>query len=453
MYLLYEALFPQAGRFILPHCPDSDSAVSSPRLPSSLLIALTGLLSLSIAMGIGRFAFTPVLPMMLHDGTLDLPTGSWLATANYIGYLLGALLCAASPFWQRYWRGAAWPPARLVHTGLAATVALTLAMALPWPDAWPTWRFLSGIASAVVFVFTSGWVMAQLAQRQSTHLGSMIFAGPGAGIALSGLAVMGMVQQHWLASSAWIAFGLLALLLTLAVWRTLDSPMPNAVCPPASLSASSPTESAAPSTPPTVPPEDNTGGTLEIGLLAVAYGLAGFGYIISATFLPVIARTVLPPSPWLDMFWPIFGISVSVGALLATQAPRTLDNRLALLVNYLLQAAGVLLSIFWQTLPGFVLSSILLGLPFTSITFFALQEVRRLRPGQTASLLALITALYGIGQIAGPPLAAALVERTGDLARGFDLALGAAAATLLIGAGLYWLMFRRWPTTPKHPTP
>ena len=57
----------------------------------------------------------------------------------------------------------------------------------------------------------------------------------------------------------------------------------------------------------------------EVLTLAVAYGLAGFGYIVTATFLPVIARAALPASPWLDLFWPIFGAGVIVGALLATR--------------------------------------------------------------------------------------------------------------------------------------
>ena len=49
-------------------------------------IAATGMVALAVAMGIGRFAFTPLLPMMLHDGVLGLPAASWLATANYLGY-------------------------------------------------------------------------------------------------------------------------------------------------------------------------------------------------------------------------------------------------------------------------------------------------------------------------------------------------------------------------------
>ena len=65
-------------------------------------IALAGAVALAVAMGIGRFAFTPLLPMMLTDGVIDLPHASWLASANYLGYFIGALLCTFQPWiWAR----------------------------------------------------------------------------------------------------------------------------------------------------------------------------------------------------------------------------------------------------------------------------------------------------------------------------------------------------------------
>jgi hypothetical protein len=112
-----------------------------------------------------------------------------------------------------------------------------------------------------------------------------------------------------------------------------------------------------------------------------------------------------------------------------------------------LQALGVSASLVSPTLAGFAIGSVLLGLPFTAITFYAMQEVRRLRPAQASSFIGLLTAMYGLGQIAGPPLAAALVARSATPAAGFSLALGIAAAALASGAVLYALMAWRWPAT------
>src|SRR5688572_18062318 len=111
--------------------------------------ALAGLVSLAAAMGIGRFAFTPLLPVMLAEGSVDLPTASLLASANYFGYLVGALACTFQPW---IWRRAGWQRAvngpAMVRAGLVATALLTLGMALPWPATWAALRFAAGVASA-----------------------------------------------------------------------------------------------------------------------------------------------------------------------------------------------------------------------------------------------------------------------------------------------------------------
>ncbi len=97
--------------------------------PGPWAIALAGMVSLGVAMGIGRFAFTPILPMMLADGVLDLPAASWLASANYLGYLVGALLCMLQPWlWTRFPSLPSLAFSQLVRGGLLMTGVLTLAM-------------------------------------------------------------------------------------------------------------------------------------------------------------------------------------------------------------------------------------------------------------------------------------------------------------------------------------
>ena len=399
--------------------------------PGRWAIALAGAVSLAVAMGLGRFAFTPLLPMMLHDGVIDLAAASWLASANYLGYLAGALLCTFQPWiWARVPRLPPLDGPALVRAGLLATGLLTLGMALPLPALWPLLRFAAGVTSAVVFVYTSGWCFTQLAQREAVALGGAMFAGPGAGIVVSGLFAGAMVAWHWRAATAWLVFGLLAFALTAPVWRIFaaDAPaQPNAAASPATDAASEPH------------------GHCEIALLALAYGLAGFGYIVTATFLPVIARAALPGSPWLDLFWPTFGLGVVAGALLATRLRVSGDLRWLLAGCYLLQAAGIGVGVFRPSLAGFAIGSLMLGLPFTAITFFAMQEVRRLRPALAASFIGLLTTMYGVGQIVGPPLVAQLLRHSPDAAAGFTLSLQIAMSALLVGAALYLWSLRAYP--------
>ena len=91
------------------------------------------------------------------------------------------------------------------------------------------------------------------------------------------------------------------------------------------------------------------------------------------------------------------------------------------------------------------IGSLLLGLPFTAITFFAMQEVRRVRPLQATSFMGLLTAAYGLGQIVGPPLAAWMVARSASAAAGFSISLWIATGLLVLGAGVYVLIARRYP--------
>ncbi|MES2101607.1 MAG: YbfB/YjiJ family MFS transporter [Pseudomonadota bacterium] len=402
--------------------------------PGRWAVALAGAVALAVAMGIGRFAFTPLLPMMLHDGVVDLHAASWLASANYLGYLAGALLCTFQPWiWQRAPRLPAVNGVWLLRAGLVATGVLTLGMALPLPALWPLLRFAAGVASAVVFVYTSGWCLAQLARRNAAALGGAMYTGPGAGIVVSGLFASGMVQWGWLAQTGWAIFGVLAFVLMAGVWRIFRSSAGPQPAPGAGAAAARGGAS------------DIAHGRAEIGCLALAYGIAGFGYIVTATFLPVIAREALPGSPWLDMFWPIFGLGVIAGALLSTRLRMTGDLRLLLAGSYLIQAAGIGISVWRPSLAGFAIGSLLLGIPFTAITFFAMQEVRRLRPLLAASFMGLLTAMYGIGQIVGPPLVALLLKRSANAGAGFTLSLEIAASALLVGAGLYLWMARAWP--------
>ena len=391
-----------------------------------LVVALTGTISLAVAMGIGRFAFTPLMPMMLHDGLLDLAGASWLASANYFGYLLGAMLCTFQP---ALWARLKLAPVRAslaVKIGLSLTCLLTAAMSLDVPAAWPWLRFAAGITTAVGFVYTSTWCLGHLARLNAPSAGGIVYAGPGVGITTSGLLAGLMVQLGWHASSGWLTIALLAAVMTAIVWpvyRDDHGLQPGGAAHAARGSGGSVTEKAA---------------------LTIAYGLAGFGYIITATFLPVIARTALPGSVWLDLFWPMLGLGVTCGALAASRIPARIDQRLLLIGCYLMQALGVVMVIWLPTLAGFAIGSLLVGLPFTALTFFVMQIARRLHPQSPAAIIGLLSGAFAAGQIVGPPVAAAMLARAGDQATGFAWAIYIASASLLVGAAIYAWMMRRF---------
>jgi MFS family permease len=391
---------------------------------TATMIAIAGSVSLAVAMGVGRFAFTPILPMMLHDRVLGLDFASNLATANYLGYLAGAMLCMGLP--------KIWSQVKVIRGSLVLTILLTAAMAVPLPWFWIPLRFLAGVASAIAFVFTSGWCLAELHELNEAALGSAIYTGPGAGIALSGLAADLMGRLGWTGQSAWISFGVIAAAMSAAVWHVFRGrdPVHHRKTHLVVVSSPHPT---------------GTGSAAEMALFAIAYGLAGFGYIITATYLPVMAKAAIPDSPWLSLFWPVFGFAAVAGSLIAARDRTKIDPRIFLVIAYLGQALGVVLTLILHTTLGFALSSVLVGLPFTAISFFSMQEVRRLRPHHHARFMGMLTALYGIGQISGPPVVGLLLQKAGSVGKGFDMALAIASATLVLGAVIYVIIILRWP--------
>ncbi|WP_126227570.1 YbfB/YjiJ family MFS transporter [Burkholderia ambifaria] len=368
--------------------------------------ALACMIGLAVALGVGRFAFTPLLPLMLADGSIGLKAGSWLASANYAGYFVGAVSCAAVRV----------APARMVRFGLAATVLLTAAMGVGHLlSAWLVVRFVAGVVSAWTFVFVSQWGLRRLTELHAPEWSGVIYAGPGVGIVLTGL-IGGALAGHR-AAPGWLGFAALSAVLSVAIWRMFGT-APGAAAP-------------ARHTTPAAAPHDVRRHRADAAWLVVLYGMPGFGYIITATFLPVIARAALPAgSPWPDLFWPMFGAALIVGAIAAARLPGHWDNRLLLAAGCATQALGIAAGIVWPNAAGFSVGSALLGLPFTAITLFAMREARRLHGERAAGLMGYATASYGVGQILGPLVAAPLTARFGS----FSPALWVAAGALLVGA-------------------
>ena len=177
-------------------------------------LVLRAAAAMAASMGIGRFAYTPILPLMHAQAGLSAQYGSALATANYAGYLAGALLGIVRPALTRS------VPA--LRAGLVlVVVTLALMGATGNQAAWLGLRFVAGAASALVFMIAVSALLAGLPVSRQ-HLAGWGFGGIGAGIALSGLVVLaiGMWRAAWLASAAF------ALALTVAAWRLRPVPLP-----------------------------------------------------------------------------------------------------------------------------------------------------------------------------------------------------------------------------------
>ena len=379
------------------------------RRAGTVHLTLAGLLSLAAAMGIGRFAFTPVLPLMLREDLLDVAQGGWLAAANYAGYLAGALTASRIPL-----RAGA-----LVVVALIATATFTAAMALPLAVFWLPLRFLAGAASAWVFVATSVWCLGALAERGAARASGWVYAGVGVGIALAGIHCLLASTAGVRSQPLWLQLGGLALVLALPVFWVI------ARLEPVGGAARSVGRSDSPAA---------NGSTRGI---VVCYGFMGFGYILPATFLPVLARSVVDDPRVFGLAWPIFGATAALSTLVAAHLLQGATRLRTWAGCQLLMGVGVLLPALWQDAWTITASAILVGGTFMVITLAGVQEMLALAatPGHATSLVGRVTAAFAFGQIAGPVLSAVLL-RLGP--RGLMLALATGAAALFATAAWLW---------------
>jgi MFS family permease len=370
---------------------------------SALAVALAGLVALAVAMGIGRFAFTPILPMMQEDAGVSIAMGGWLASANYVGYLAGAL----SVIW---WRLAATTGIRvgLVTIGLA-----TLAMGLEHRLAvWLALRALAGVASAWVLIYVSAWSLDRLASLGRPALSNTVYAGVGTGIALAGALCLALMHIGAGSARAWIVLGVLSLALSACIWLVFGA------------RAGSPGGKA-----------ERTAARgmdwdRESLRLVLCYGAFGFGYIIPATFLPVMAKQVIRDPAVFGWSWPLFG-AAAMGSTLATAMLRSLvTNRRLWLSSHLVMAVGIALPIAWSGIVPIMLAALLVGGTFMVITMTGMQEAREVGgPGGTA-LMAALTSAFALGQIAGPISVSLVVGAGGN----FSVALVIACVALVVSA-------------------
>ena len=373
------------------------------RKPSGKQVAYAGMLALAVAMGIGRFAFTPLLPMMQNDYALPVADGAWLATANYVGYLAGALMAMGRPV----------HPSAAICGGLTAIGLATFGMGLTHGyAAWLALRAIAGIASAWVMIYVSSWCLEQLAALRSPRLNGRIFAGVGLGIAAAGLLCLAMMSGRLGAAAAWLTLGVVSLIVV-GVVGPIFFARAAAIAPPAAAI-----------------PNRKIAWNNESICVVACFATGGFGYIVPATFLPVMAKEVMHDPSIFGWSWPVFGAAALASTLAASAIRRYFGNRQIWIASQFVMAAGVALPAVWHGMAAIILSGMLVGGTFMVITMSAIQEARDIAGPRAIGLLSALTAAFAIGQIAGP-LSVSLLMALGG---GLPIALLLASGVLVAGA-------------------
>lgn len=371
-------------------------------------VAIGGLAAMSAAMGIGRFAYTPILPYMLEAGALDKSEAGWAASANFFGYLVGSIFATLRvlPGGLRRWFLISLFVSAIstAAMGLTADIAAFLAL-----------RFAGGVASAFVLVLASALVIERLVIAERQNLVSLHFAGVGIGISISAL-------LPWLLNGSaagwpvlWFAGGAYSLAAFFVAIRLVPRRGDRAPPRPAGKARTNP-------------------GLIR---LILAYGLMGFGYVITATFISTIARMTPSLSEWETAIWLAAGLvgipSIAVWFAVANR----IGHRQAYTLAGIAQGAGVALSVLSTSPAMLILSAALLGGTVIAMTAMGLVVARQLTGGDQRRIIAWMTVSFSIGQMIGPAFAGHIFESTGSLVLPSLAAAGAlGVATMLSG----------WPT-------
>ena len=397
---------------ILSNLTMTSAPSESGSLRKAVLVCSAAMISLAIAMGVGRFAFTPMFPLMIRDGLLNRENGTLLAASNYLGYLLGAMLAGRTKV----------KPSLLLVFGLLSTAAVTGAVG--WTTSvfvWALLRFVAGIMSAWTLIAASAWGLAWLASLRRQHLAGIIFAGVGLGIAAVGVICAVTARFAVPAGKMWVDLALLAGILALFPW------MVSAQLPSAVSNAVAATQPSTASNPPV-----NTIG------LVICYSLFGFGYILPATYLPALARQLVDDPNVFSWTWPLFGLAAAASTVLVSFGLKRTNRLRVWATSHFLMATGVLLPAVWHSIASISIAALLVGGTFMVVTMVGMQEARARAEAGATIVLARMTAGFALGQLLGPVTFGVLghfsAKASGALNHGLELA----STALFLSAIYLW---------------
>ena len=374
-------------------------------LTPTIRVFTAGVCALLLTVGLARFGYTPLLPIMREDAGLSYLAGGWLATFNYLGYMSGALLAATIQRLQVKYT--------LYRIGLIAAVLSTAAMGLTTNVMlWALLRFIGGVTAVCGMLIASGLIMNWLIRQRQRPLLGIHFAGLGLGIVVSGLAVGIMVDRlSW--DQQWLWLGALGVVFFIPAWVWMP--------PPADVTHHA--AQAAPALP----------SNRWMKVLIAAYFCAGFGYVISATFIVAIVEGLPALTGKGSWVWVMLGIAAAPSTFLWDRIAQHMGQIPALLLAYALQVVSFVLPLLSSSALPNVISAILYGTTFVGIVSLTLSLVGRYSPNNPAKAMARLTLSYGAAQVIAPAIAGYIAEATGS----YQGALRVAA--LVMGVGIVLL--------------
>ncbi len=367
-------------------------------------VLIAGICSLLLALGVARFAYTPLLPLMREQAGLGVAEAGWLAAINYMGYLSGALIASRINDLRL--------KDRLFRIGMLVAVGSTLLMGLT--DHWVVWavsRYIAGLASAAGLLLGTGLILNWLMRHNHRSELGIHFAGLGLGIAgcAAAVALMDPVFD-W--REQWFIFTGIAAVLLIPALGWLPAP-----------DTSGKTASGQPML-------DNPPSAFFLRLFMAAYFCAGIGFVVSATFIVAIVDALPSMEGYGNLAFIVLGLSAAPACINWDLIARRTGDLNALILAAVLQIIGILLPALSNSLVLVMLGAALFGGTFIGMVSLVLTMAGRYYPTRPAKMMGKMTISYGVAQIIGPAVTGKLAEHLGG---SYAAGLWMAAGVMVIG--------------------
>ncbi|PTH61161.1 YbfB/YjiJ family MFS transporter [Staphylococcus arlettae] len=365
-----------------------------------------GMLALFIVMAIGRFAYTPILPFMQVSEHMDSAQAGFLATINYLGYLIGAIIPMYFIFKSK---------AIDLKIYLIINIMTTILMGVT--EAYSLWailRLVSGITSGTVFVLASNIVLEALRQAQKSNISGLLYSGVGLGIFTSSIYIFFETHNDsW--QLTWIVLGVVSLLGGMfVIFGMRDNP--------------------------TIKIDQTQHAKIEdrqplnakfIRYFSIAYFCEGAGYIITGTFLVAIVKSIPELADYAALSWMFVGLGAIPSTVMWSVIAEKIGYDKATYCAFVLQIIGVSLPILSNHTLILMISSILFGSTFLGLTTLFMSTGQKLmyQSGGKSNLVASLTLIYSVGQMVAPAISGVLIGASNN----YNIALAFATLVLIIG--------------------
>ncbi len=389
-------------------------------------VLAAGVFSLILTLGVARFAYTPLLPLMQREAGLGVAEAGWLAAINYAGYLSGALLAALVKDLAL--------KDRCYRLGLVLAVASTAMMAGDGFAVWAVSRYLAGLGSAAGMLLGAALVLHWLMRRDLRPELGIHYSGVGLGIVVCSVAAAWMAPDlDW--RQQWLVLAALAALLALPALAWLPRPDTSGAAAGGQHLRDSP------------PPP------LFLRVFMAAYFCAGIGYVVSATFIVAIVERLPGLAGRGQWAFLVMGLGAAPASIAWDFIARRIGHLNALIAAAVLQIAGILLPVAIDGLAATLAGALLFGGTFIGIVSLVLTMAGRYYPGRPAKMMGRMTLAYGTAQIIAPAVTGWLATRFGGYATGLYLAAAAMALGTVLLLVLKWLPQQQAHTGAAPATP